>query len=77
MRIYKKCNGYYKKGVDFSLRKVLLALFEVNAFTPIRVGDYMTFNSLICFEKIDPIKNLEYNSKFCCRLKEDWKANKI
>ena len=67
--ICKKCGGKYKKGYDFSLRKVLLALFEVNAFTPISTGDYMTFNSLACFEKLAPLKNLEYDPKFCCRLK--------
>ena len=64
MLIYRKHNGYYEKGKDFSLRKVILALFEVGAFTPISLGDYMSFNSLICFEKIDPIKNLEYNERF-------------
>ena len=74
MRIIGKHNGYYEKGSTFSLRKVLLALFEVNAFTPISTGDYMTFNSLICFEKINPIKNLEYSPKFCCRLKQPWKV---
>ena len=37
--------GYYEKGKDFSLRKVLLVLFEVNAFQPISAGDYMSFNS--------------------------------
>ena len=76
MLICKKSNGYYRKGHDFSLRKVLLALFDVGAFKPITTGDYMTFNSLICFEKIDPIKDLNYNAKYCCRLKEPWE-NKI
>ena len=63
-----KC--YYEKGKDFSLRKVFLALFEVNAFKPISAGDYMAFNSLICFENIDPIKELDYDPKMCLRLKE-------
>ena len=72
MLICKKSNGYYRKGHDFSLRKVLLALFDVGAFKPITTGDYMTFNSLICFEKIDPIKNLDYDAKYCCRLKRSW-----
>lgn len=69
MLIYRKHNGRYEKGKDYSLRKVLLALFEVGAFKPISAGEYMTFNSLICFEKIDPIKNLEYDAKYCTRLK--------
>ena len=73
MRIYRKnSKGYYDKGTTFSLRKVLLALFDVGAFVPISAGEYMTFNSLICFEKIDPIKDLSYDSKFCCRLKESF-----
>ena len=69
MLIKEKWKGKYKKGNSFSLRKVLLALFEVGAFKAISAGEYMTFNSLVCFEKIDPIKNLEYDPRWCCRLK--------
>ena len=70
MLINKKVGAYYKKGDSFSLRKVIIALFEVNAFKPITAGDYMTFSSTICFERINSIQNLEYDPTFCCRLKQ-------
>ena len=71
MRIVKKVNGYYVKDSigKFSLRKVINALFQVNAFEPITMNDYMSYASLVCFENISPINSLEYDSQFCCRLK--------
>ena len=71
MRIIGKESSRYIKSTSntFSLRKVLKALFEVNAFEPITMNDYRSFTSLICFENIDPIKSLEYDAKLCCRLK--------
>jgi len=73
MRIVEKVNGYYKKAsiARFSLRKVIKALFQVGAFEPITMNEYMAYCSLVCFENIDPIKNLEYDAKYCCRLKYD------
>ena len=44
MLIFRKHKGYYEKGKDFSLRKVLLALFEVNAFKPIIVHNNAIIN---------------------------------
>ena len=35
------------------------------------MNEYMAYCSLVCFENIDPIKNLEYDDKFCCRLKAE------
>ena len=63
--------GYYVKSPtnQFSLRKVIKALFQVKAFEPITMNDYRAYASLVCFENIDPIKSLEYNPIFCCRLK--------
>ena len=70
MRIIGKVNGYYQKSSSkFSLRKVIDALFQVNAFEPITMNDYRVYASLVCFEHIDPIKSLEYDPKFCVRLK--------
>ena len=71
MKIVKKVNGYYVKDSigKFSLRKVINALFQVNAFEPITMNDYMSYASLVCFENISPINSLEYDSQFCCRLK--------
>ena len=71
MRIIGKEGNRYIKSTSntFSLRKVIQALFAVNAFEPITMNDYRAFTSLICFENIDPITSLDYNAKYCCRLK--------
>lgn len=70
MRITGKVNGHYMKSSSmFSLRKVIQALFQVNAFEPITMNDYRAFTSLVCFENIDPIKSLDYDERFCVRLK--------
>ena len=73
MRIIGKVDGYYvKSSTDgFSLRRVIDALFQVGAFEPITMNDYRVYASLVCFENIDPITSLEYDVKFCCRLKEE------
>ena len=70
MRIIGKSNGIYQKSSkQFSLRKVIKALFQINAFEPITMNDYRVFASLVCFENIDPIKSLEFDPEYCCRLK--------
>ena len=71
MRIIGKVNGYYQKSLtnQFSLRKVIDALFQVKAFEPITMNDYRAYASLVCFENIDPIKSLEYDARYCCKLK--------
>ncbi len=56
-RYYKKCDRLY------SLRKVLKAIFEIDGFKTITSGDFMIFNSTVCFENIDSIKCLEFNEK--------------
>lgn len=65
-------NGKYwtKSSKMFSLRKVLNAMFECNYFKPISSNEFMVFNSMICFEKIDSIKSLEYDEMYCCKRKE-------
>lgn len=70
--IIKKVNGKYVYDLTkrFSLRKVLSALFDKGYFTPITMGDFMTYSTLVCFEKIEPIKRLDYEPRYCCRLKE-------
>ena len=68
--INKEGNQYIKSSSNsFSLRKVIQALFEVNAFEPITMNDYRSFTSLICFENIDPIQSLDYDPILCCKLK--------
>lgn len=63
--------GYYVKSMktEFSLRKVINALFQVNAFEPITMNEYRAYASLVCFENIDTIKSLDYDPRFCCKLK--------
>ena len=72
MRIIGESNGYYIKSSSnqFSLRKAIDALFQVNAFEPITMNDYRAYASLVCFENIDSIKSLDYDERFCCRLKK-------
>ena len=72
MRIIAKDNDRYIKSssTTFSLRKVIQALFDVQAFEPITMNDYRSFTSLICFENIDPIDSLDYDPKLCCKLKQ-------
>ena len=73
LRIVGKTDGRYIKSpkTGFSLRKVINALFQVNAFEPITMNDYRVYASLVCFENIDPIKSLEYDPDYCCRLKSE------
>ena len=71
MRIIGKSNGIYQKSSkQFSLRKVIKTLFQINAFEPITMNNYRVYASLVCFENIDPIKSLEYDPEYCCRLKK-------
>ena len=72
MRIISKVDGYYQKAsiAKFSLRKVIDALFQVEAFEPITMNEYRVYASLVCFENIDSIKSLEYNPVYCCKLKK-------
>lgn len=61
---------YYKKEKRMhSIRKILLAMLETDAFEPINSNMFMVFNSLICYENIDPITSLEYDPSFCVRKK--------
>ena len=54
---------------DYPLKLVLKTIFEVGGFEPLKMGDYMTYASSLYKYKLDPIEDLEYNPKFCCRLK--------
>ena len=55
---------------NHSLAKIIKSMFEVNAFKPINSGDYMVFNSMICYETVDPIKSLDYDISLCTKLKK-------
>ena len=54
---------------DYPLKLVLKTIFEVNGFEPMKMGDYITYASSLYKYKLDPIDDLDYNPKFCCRLK--------
>ena len=69
MLITKRNGKYFKKESKLhSLKEILEAMLETDAFEPITSKMFMVFNSLICYENIDPIKSLEYNVDLCtCR----------
>ncbi len=62
---------------DYPLKLVLKTIFECNGFEPIKMGSYITYASSLYKYKLDPIDTLEYNPKFCCRLKEEWRRKGI
>ena len=63
--------GTFTKGTkpSYKLLKVLKTIFEVGGFKEIRYGDYMTYNSTLYASKLKEVVNLEYDAKYCCRLK--------
>ena len=60
---------YITEKHDYPLKLILKTLFDCNYFEPIKMGDYLTYASTLYKYKLDPIDDLEYNPKFCCRLK--------
>lgn len=59
---------------DYPLKLVLRTIFECDGFEPIKMGEYLTYASSLYRYKLDPIDDLDYNPKFCCRLKAPlWK----
>ena len=54
---------------DYPLKLILKTIFEVDGFEPLKMGDYITYASSLYKYKLDPIDDLEFNPKFCCRLK--------
>lgn len=67
----KNGKGYYVYDQpDYPLRLVLKTIFEVGGFSPIKMGDYLTYASTLYKFKLDPFDTLEYNPSFCCRLKK-------
>ena len=61
----------YVKGTktSYKLLKVLKTIFEVGGFKEIRYGDYMTYNSTLYASKLKEVVNLEYEARYCCKLK--------
>ena len=69
----KKGKEYYAYDQpDYPLRLILKTIFEVGGFTPIKMGDYLTYASTLYKFKLDPFETLDYNPSFCCRLKKPY-----
>ena len=62
---------------DYPLRLILRTIFEVEGFTPIKMGDYLTYSSTLYKYKLNPLDTLEYNEKFCCRLKAPYDRRNV
>jgi hypothetical protein len=77
-------NGTYytREERTWDIKLVLSTIFEVEGFKPIVTGDLMKSGILMSkTEKkkcLFPITSLEYNEKYCCRLKceNPWKGRK-
>ena len=68
---------YVGENHEYPLKLILKTLFEYNYFTPIKMGDYLTYASTLYKYKLDPIDDLEYNPRFCCRLKKKWTKSRL
>jgi hypothetical protein len=81
-QIHKNETYYTREDRTWEIKLVLNTIFEVEGFKPIVSGDLM--NSGILISKtarkkcLFPITSLEYNEKYCCRLKceNPWKNKK-
>lgn len=74
IRIYKyndKKTGFKTTKKLSNISDIIKALFEEEFFEPIHLGDFLTYESILYKEKILPIVDLNYNSDYCCRLKEE------
>jgi len=56
-------------GTDHKLITVLKAIFKVGGFKEIRYGDFMTYSSTLYASKLKGLVNLNYEPRYCCRLK--------
>jgi hypothetical protein len=81
--VQKRETYYVREDRTWEIRLVLDAIFKVEGFKPIVSGDLMSSSMLMSkTEKkkcLFPITSLEYNEKYCCRLKEEnvWKGRKV
>ncbi len=76
MKVDKVVDGVYRinNSKNTSLTLVIKALFKYNRFTPITIGDIVTYSSPIYKERLEKIIKLEYDEKRCCRLKVQQKT---
>jgi hypothetical protein len=76
-RNYVNVKTYYtihNDGMTWNIKTIINAIFEIDGFKPITTGDRIA-SKLIMSENekkkcLFPIMNLEYNPKYCTRLKE-------
>jgi len=75
----RKPSGEFIKGAkrDHKLITVLKNIFKVGGFKEIRYGDYMTFSSTLYASKLRSLVDLEYEPRYCCRLKVSPKQNVV
>jgi len=75
----RKPSGEFIKGTkrDHKLITVLKNIFKVGGFKEIRYGDYMTFSSTLYASKLRSLVDLEYEPRYCCRLKVSPKQNVV
>ena len=68
---YDKNEKRYKinNKVETSIDNIIKACFKYNRFVPISIGSVASYSSLLYKEKIKTFKSLNYNPKFCARLK--------
>jgi hypothetical protein len=83
-RNVKKCGTYWEReNRTFKIKHVIEAIFAVEGFKPIVQGDRMSAGILMSEsekrKRLFPITSLEYDEKYCCRLKQKdtWKAKVI
>ncbi|MGI6155835.1 MAG: DNA polymerase [Enterococcus lemanii] len=78
-KINRFSEGKYKinNQLTTSIENILKACFKYNRFKPITIGSIATYASLLYKEKLERLPTLEYDQKFCTRLKEQYvkKAN--
>ena len=65
-----------KNNTSTELGRVIRALYQYGYFEPITIGDVATYASIIYKQKLPKITRLDYDEKYCCRLKEDPEVTK-
>ena len=65
-----------KNNTSTELGRVIRELYQYGYFEPITIGDVATYASIIYKQKLPKITRLDYDEKYCCRLKEDPEVTK-
>ena len=62
-------------SIQTPIMSILKLLFEHGHFREIHYGDFAPFHTCQYKQKVAPLEKLEYNPKWCARLKEPYKKN--